>query len=256
LFSLVAAGLLILSSTGTFVAGGQEFAQAANASLVKTAPAQILTTGAGMTLYIFTKDKPGKSMCSGKCLAYWPAYTVPAGAKVPATMTGMAGTFGTIMATGGDQLTYDKSPLYTFAGDKKAGATNGQGVAGVWWTVVAGSGMSMAALPATSPVKLASTKILVTTTGMSLYVFNEDKPGSSACSGPCAKFWPPLTVPAGTMPAATMMGSKGKFGTITRADGSMQLTFDGAPLYTFAGDKKPGDLKGEGLAAKWWAVSV
>jgi predicted lipoprotein with Yx(FWY)xxD motif len=176
-------------------------------------------------------------------------------------MTGVMGAFGTIPATGGDQLTYDKAPLYTFAMDKDSGDRYGQGVLGIWWTVVVGSGKMTGSMSMSGPVKLAPAKMLVTATGMSLYVFDNDtpstaaKPGSSACTGKCLAYWPALTVPAGTKPPATMAGIKGKFGTITRADGSMQLTYDGAPLYTFAGDKKPGDLKGQGVISKWWAVA-
>jgi predicted lipoprotein with Yx(FWY)xxD motif len=176
-------------------------------------------------------------------------------------MTGVMGTFGTIPATGGAQLTVDKAPLYTFAMDKDSGDRYGQGVLGIWWTAVAGTGTHMAILSASSPVKEAAAKMLVTATGMSLYVFDNDtpstaaKPGSSACTGQCLTYWPALTVPTGTKPPATMAGIKGKFGTIMRADGSMQLTYDGAPLYTFAGDKKPGDLKGQGVISKWWAIA-
>jgi predicted lipoprotein with Yx(FWY)xxD motif len=53
-----------------------------------------------------------------------------------------------------------------------------------------------------------------------------------------------------------MAGMKGKFGTIKRADGTTQLTFAGAPLYTFILDKKPGDLKGQGVQSIWWAVAA
>jgi predicted lipoprotein with Yx(FWY)xxD motif len=256
LFSLLAAGLLTLGSTGTTVVGAQHSPTAAAAALVKSAPAQILETSTGMTLYIFSKDKAGMSMCSGKCAAYWPAYTVPVGSKVTATIAGVTGTFGSLKASGGAQLTFDKSPLYTFAGDKKAGTTNGQGVGGVWWTVVANSGMAMGAIPASSPVKLASAHLLVTAKGMAVYVFIGDQPGKSACAGACAKFWPPVLVPAGSKPPAKVAGIKGTFGTSMRADGGTQLTLDGAPLYTFSLDKKPGDLKGQGVGSKWWAIAA
>lgn len=79
---------------------------------------------------------------------------------------------------------------------------------------------------------------------MTLYQFSMDQAGSgtSACTGSCASEWPPLTIPAGTMPNAP--GISGQWGTITRPDGSTQVTYNGRPLYFFSGDSKPGDIKG------------
>jgi predicted lipoprotein with Yx(FWY)xxD motif len=111
----------------------------------------------------------------------------------------------------------------------------------------------------TALVKTTGAKILVTSKGMTLYVFAIDKPKLSNCYGTCAKFWPPLMVPASTQPATSMPGIPGKFGTTTRTDGTHQLTFNGAPLYTFIKDKDAGDMYGQGLYAVggyWWAVVV
>jgi predicted lipoprotein with Yx(FWY)xxD motif len=108
-------------------------------------------------------------------------------------------------------------------------------------------------------VKTASTKLLVNAQGMTLYVFAPDKPNKSVCYGQCAAFWPPALVPKGTKVPATMPGITGKFGVARRTGGAQQLTFDGAPLYRFVKDKKPGDMTGQGLYAAggyWWAVVV
>lgn len=114
----------------------------ASAAPVKVAPAHILVTSKGMTLYVFAADKPNKSACYGKCATFWPPLLVPKGARVAASMPGMPGTFGVAVRTDGThQLTYDGAPLYTFLFDKKAGAMNGQGSTasgGYWWVVVAG----------------------------------------------------------------------------------------------------------------------
>ncbi len=137
--SLLAAPLLLAS----VVVGAQarSHGQAAM-TLVKTAPAHILVDAKGMTLYVFAKDSKNKSTCTGQCATYWPAAMVPAGAKAPGKMAGMMGTIGEMMLKGGGaQLTYDGAPLYTFANDKKAGDVNGEGVGGIWWAVVVGSGM-------------------------------------------------------------------------------------------------------------------
>lgn len=107
------------------------------AALVKAAPAHMLVTSSGMTLYVYSKDQKGTSACTGKCATFWPPLMVPAGSKVGASMAGVMGTFGEITRAGGKhQLTYDGAPLYTFAADKKAGDMHGQGVGGVWWAVV------------------------------------------------------------------------------------------------------------------------
>jgi predicted lipoprotein with Yx(FWY)xxD motif len=83
--------------------------------------------------------------------------------------------------------------------------------------------------------------VLTNASGFTLYSFAPDTPAKSNCNGTCAQSWPPLTGPA------TAAGVTGTFGTITRSDGSVQATFDGHPLYTFAGDTAPGQAKGNGL---------
>ena len=106
-------------------------------------------------------------------------------------------------------------------------------------------------------VKTTSAKILVDGRGMTLYVFAPDMKNKSVCYGKCAVYWPPVIVPAGTTVPTTMPGITGKFGATKRTNGKRQLTFDGAPLYTFAGDKKPGDMTGQGSTGSggyWWVV--
>ena len=84
----------------------------------------------GKTLYWFKKDSPGKSTCSGACLEKWPIYyreTVAAPKDIKAT------DFGTITREDGKkQTTFRGYPIYYWAGDKKAGETNGQGINNVW----------------------------------------------------------------------------------------------------------------------------
>lgn len=110
---------------------------------------------------------------------------------------------------------------------------------------------------AASPVKMAMAHVLVNSRGRTLYVFAPDSRNKSTCSGQCAKFWPPATISKGATPPTKMAGVPGTFGVITRTDGKRQLTYDGAPLYTFVGDHKAGDLNGQGLVASggyWWVV--
>ena len=96
--------------------------------------------------------------------------------------------------------------------------------------------------------------ILVAQNGMTLYMFARDHGGKSACSGGCAKFWPPYTgtPKVGSGLTASLLGST------MRADGSSQVTYDGHPLYTYSGDPAPGDTNGQGVntfGALWWVVA-
>ena len=108
-------------------------------------------------------------------------------------------------------------------------------------------------------VKTRSTslgKLVVDGQGRTLYLFEKDKNGRSACSGQCAKFWPPLLT-AGK-PAAGAGLKASLLGTTRRSDGRMQVTYGGHPLYRFLQDKAPGQTKGEGLkffGAEWYVVA-
>ena len=96
--------------------------------------------------------------------------------------------------------------------------------------------------------------VLTNAKGFTLYWFVPDTPTKSNCNGSCATFWPPVKGPA---TAGT--GVTGTLGTITRADGSTQATYNGHPLYTYSGDTAPGQNKGNGLNASggvWHEVTV
>jgi predicted lipoprotein with Yx(FWY)xxD motif len=86
------------------------------------------------------------------------------------------------------------------------------------------------------------TQVLTNSAGFTLYWFAPDTSTSSKCVGSCTNFWPPVKGPA-----TAGSGVTGTLGTITRTDGSMQATYDGHPLYTFAEDTAPGQNKGNGV---------
>lgn len=87
--------------------------------------------------------------------------------------------------------------------------------------------------------------------GMTLYVFDKDTtPGTSSCTGDCATSWPP--VPADGAGVSTGL-NQDLLGSITRTDGSKQLTLAGKPLYYYAKDTKPGDTNGQGVGKVWHA---
>ena len=90
--------------------------------------------------------------------------------------------------------------------------------------------------------------------GRTLYLFAADTAGKSNCSGGCASFWPPLTGSASTMSGA----QASMLGTLTRSDGSKQVTYDGHALYYFKEDTKAGQTTGQGVdnyGGKWWLVA-
>lgn len=118
---------------------------------------------------------------------------------------------------------------------------------------VAVGGVAAAAQPTVSVVQDAKLgPILVGPNGMTLYLYMKDTANVSNCSGGCAAAWPPLTV-TGTPTAGT--GVAGTLGTTKRADGSMQVTYDGWPLYYYAADTKAGDTTGQGVGSVWYVVA-
>lgn len=91
---------------------------------------------------------------------------------------------------------------------------------------------------------------------LTVYMFEGDKGASSSCSGGCAAAWPPVT--SSGQPSASAGVSSAGLGTITRPDGTMQVTYHGHPLYYFASDKDSGDSYGEGIngfGASWYVLS-
>lgn len=91
--------------------------------------------------------------------------------------------------------------------------------------------------------------------GLTLYYYTEDKPhnGKSACYGSCASAWPPLT---GTVQAPSGVKLPGPIGSITRQGGVHQVTVDGYPLYTYADDKSPGQIAGNGVGGEWHVIKL
>jgi len=91
--------------------------------------------------------------------------------------------------------------------------------------------------------------------GHALYLWVADSGGKSACSGACAHAWPPLETKGA--PTAGSGVNASDLGTITRSDGSEQVTYKGHPLYYFIADTTAGSTKGQGsdgFGAKWWLI--
>ena len=88
--------------------------------------------------------------------------------------------------------------------------------------------------------------VLAGANGLTLYGHAGDTATSSSCTGSCASAWPPVVVVAGTK-ATGGAGVTGTFGTLARSDGSLQVTYNGIPLYGWQGDAKAGDVSGQGI---------
>lgn len=116
-----------------------------------------------------------------------------------------------------------------------------------------------AGAPSGKPVTLQLTKndtlgsFIADGDGNTLYMYTKDVKGTSNCYDNCAKAWPPL-IPDG-QPTLKEGLAQTLIGTTQRKDGSMQLTYNGWPLYYYAKDQKPGDTVGQAVGKVWWVVS-
>jgi predicted lipoprotein with Yx(FWY)xxD motif len=101
----------------------------------------------------------------------------------------------------------------------------------------------------------ASLGTIVNAGGRTVYAFDEDtaSPSKSNCYGSCAALWSP--VPAGPGKPQLTGVAASAVGTVTRTDGTKQLTLGGWPLYLFANDAKAGDTNGQAVDGIWWVVS-
>ena len=110
------------------------------------------------------------------------------------------------------------------------------------------SGIAFAQMAPTKTGESIKGKVLTDAKGMTLYTFDKDMGGKSACNGPCAGNWPPLAAAADAKPAAD-------YTIIARDDGGKQWAYKGKPLYTWKNDHKPGDITGDGFLNNTWHIA-
>ena len=91
--------------------------------------------------------------------------------------------------------------------------------------------------------------VLTDASGRTLYLFDDDEPGESACVGKCLEYWPPVLADNNASP-------NGRFDVIKRPDGRPQWAIQGKPLYYWNQDKAPGDTKGDKYGDNWHAVRM
>ena len=207
---------------------------------------QIMVGSEGLTLYTFDRDTLDTSNCYDRCATAWPPLLVDSADALTADES-IPGEWGTTTRTDGTlQVTYNGQPLYYWQNDKAPGDVLGEGVGNVWWVVP----------PATVYISRSAElgTFLVGPTGMTLYMFTNDEPGVSNCSGDCLVNWPALTV-ADAAEIVAGDNVHGELGTITRDDCALQVTYNGWPLYYFAKDAARGDTTGQGVGEKWYVIA-
>jgi predicted lipoprotein with Yx(FWY)xxD motif len=214
------------------------------------------------SLNMLTFDTPTSTTCTGPCAGIWPPLLTDrqasAGPGVNRDGLGIV-----TRPDGTRQVTYFGHPVYLFFGDLGAGApsglTNGEYLVdqfahGVWYL------LGPSGIPDPGPLSIASmtsgpgTVLAVNPPSpfasrpFAVYAFSADTATASACTGSCARFWPPVLVEGSLTAAAGSGVSQAGLGTITRPDGTVQVTYFGHPLYFFSFDQ-PGQTLGENITA-------
>ena len=220
----------------------------------------------GMTLYLFTKDTPNTTVCYEKCAVAWPPLLTAgdpvAGEGVDASLLGTTDrTDGTV------QVTYNGWPLYYYEKDKAPGDVVGQNVGDVWFVISPAGEMITTGAAATEPPAAATGAATVSLVehdtlgsfladdkGMTLYLFTKDTPNTTVCYEKCAVAWPPLLTTGDPIAGEGVDASL--LGTTDRTDGTVQVTYNGWPLYYYEKDKAPGDVTGQDVGGVWYVVSA
>ena len=252
----VMALLLVAVVASLALLGQSQMAHAVGTEVKVTSNSQfgdILTDAAGRTLYLFKNDRRLESNCSGGCLNAWPPLLTE---DPPVAGDGVnAGRLTTITRTDGTlQVAFNGWPLYYWRDDTTEGETLGQDRGSVWYVVspFGNAVYTSAKIQFTNDSTLGN--IITDETGRVLYLWKRDERNKSNCNGGCALAWPPLL----TTDAPTLSGglTEARLGTITRDDGSTQVTYNGLPLYYFFRDTGPADTLGQEAGRTWYVVST
>lgn len=225
---------------------------------IPSAPGQVLVTAAGMTLYVFDKASQNNE-CAAACLENWQPLNAPVVANT-------IGEFAAInRGDGMHQWTYRGNPLYTFSGDVIAGDLHGRAVDNRFSpAVIVRYFTPPEAHILYREVDPIHPAILTSADGMTLYAREKwaytqtfhardgDRHGSSAgravgtdgCVAKCLTQWHPLWAPSDAQPS-------GEWTIYTHDDGGKQWAYRGFALYTFSGDKTPGDMRSDEAFEPW-----
>jgi predicted lipoprotein with Yx(FWY)xxD motif len=212
---------------------------------------KFLADGQGRTLYLFTKDIPGTSNCTDKCAQSWPPILSGAAPDLKEGLN--ASLIGTTQRKEGTtQLTYNGWPLYYYGKDQQAGDTTGQAVGNVWWVISAeGNPVKPTGIEVSSNTSLG--KFLADDAGRTVYAFTKDSKGTTVCYDKCEQSWPPVV----SLGQATLKDGvdSAMIGSVQRKDGTMQVTYNGIPLYYYIKDQTPGSTAGQAVGEVWFVVT-
>ncbi len=231
-----------------------------------TALGEILADRDGRTLYVFTDDEPGSPgrlptlSCVDDCADDWPPLEFNSTRRPLAGEGVDQARLGTVRRDGRTtQITYAGRPLYYWAGDYAADDLRGQGVGGNWYVlsprgdvIQAMDGVPKPTFPSAPATTLTIAQtalgpIVADGAGQSLYLFKDDGSvnyATSTCTSvSCTGDWPPLQVVG--QPTVGEGLDPSRVATISRDDGSQQVTYAGYPLYKWSGDFNPGDIRGQ-----------
>lgn len=249
-----------LDTTGGLPAPGQAHVILENTAVGTVLAAQV--ANGYRSLNMLTFDTPTSATCTGPCTGIWPPLLTnrQASAGPGVSQDGL----GILTRPDGTrQVTYFGHPVYLFFGDLGAGApsglTNGEYLVdqfahGVWYLLAASGIPDPGPLPIASMTFAQGTVLAVNPPSpfasrpFAVYAFSADSATASACTGTCARFWPPVLVNGSLTAAAGSGVDQAALGTITRPDGTVQVTYFGHPLYFFAFDQ-PGQALGEDITA-------
>lgn len=226
---------------------------------------KVLADQDGFTLYRFDNDtnSPPTSNCDGDCASVWPPVTTDVKVETDGVDPNVVDTI--TRADGTSQVTVGGWPVYRYAQDTAPGQANGQGVGGTWFGVTATGGKAGQETPPPAPEEPADADLVATeipgfgpaltdAQGRTLYLFTNDSkdPSQTTCVDDCAAKWPPLTTEDGSV---TVQGvDENLVDTVTRPDGTEQITVGGWPVYRFAKDTAAGQTNGHGVGDTWFVI--
>ncbi len=227
-----------------------------------------MQTSEGKTLYRSNKDsnQPATSNCVGQCAEKFVPVPADGGTVVEGIDQSMIGSLD--RPDGTSQLTIKDWPAYTYKGDTKPGAMGAQGKENNWYAMAPDGSKALTQAEAqkekpagtvVTDTKLAgfTSTVLVSGKGRTMYFFAQDTPndGTSACEGDadCNQKWPPVLADGG-LDVVEDCVDPDLVGTITRKDGTKQVTVNGSPVYYYFQDQAPGDAKGHGVGGVWFAA--
>jgi predicted lipoprotein with Yx(FWY)xxD motif len=216
-------------------------------STTTTKLGKVLATSKRRVMYLYAKDGHNVSHCSGGCLSVWPRVTTAA--KPTAAKGVLKKHLGVIKHK---QVTYYGHPLYYFNGDK-AGTAKGEDVGSFFAVSTHGTAVKPKKKPTTpagptgpavvSTGKAGGVEVITSKNGHTLYDFSGDSPPTIGCTGSCASTWPPLLTKGA--PTASGDAKSSLLGTVKRPNGTIQVTYNGDPVYDYSADTKAGQDKGQ-----------